>query len=139
MPGFLNPNRALEGVQQVEPLPPYTAKDEATPSQQTIKEKEEMVEVLDSEDNFEVFNQPQSPEGPTGDFDDLPPAQASHTQEALSIPNAMVLQRKMRTSLFDLLESHTGVNMPEKAIQAKLPTLPSTQVSQTNPTDKKRK
>ena len=50
-----------------------------------------MVEVSDSEDNFEVFNQLQSPEASTGDFGDLPPAEVSHTYEALSIPNAMVL------------------------------------------------
>ena len=102
---FLNPNLALEGVQQVEPLPPYMAEDEATPSQPTIKEEEEVVEVSDSKDKFEVFNKLQSPEAPTGDFSDLPLAQASHTQEALSIPNAMVLQHKTRTSLLDLLEA----------------------------------
>ena len=94
-PSFLNPKPALEGVKQVEPLPPYTIEDEATLSQPTIKkeeeEEEEVVEVSDSEDNFEVFNQLQSPEASTGDFGDLPPAQASHTYEALSIPNAMVL------------------------------------------------
>ena len=78
----------------MEPLPLYTIEDEATPSQPTIKkeeEEEEVVEVSDSEDNFEVFNQLQSPKASTGDFGDLPPAQASHTYEALSIPNAMVL------------------------------------------------
>ena len=32
IPGFLNLDRALEGVQQVEPLFQYTAKDEVTPS-----------------------------------------------------------------------------------------------------------
>ena len=31
-----------------------------------------MVEVLDSEDDFEVFNRPQSPEAPAGDFSYLP-------------------------------------------------------------------
>ena len=107
---FLNPSPAPKGVQQVEPLPPYTAEDEATPSQPTIKEEEEeeeeeVVEVSDSKDEFKVFNKLQSPEAPTDDFSDLPLAQASHTQEALSIPNAMVLQHKTRTSLLDLLEA----------------------------------
>ena len=104
---FLNPNLALEGVQQVEPLPPYMAEDEATPSQPNIKEEEEeeMVEVPNSEDDFEIFNQLQSPGASTSDFGDLPPAQASHTQKALFIPNAMVLQHKTRTSLLDLLEA----------------------------------
>ena len=51
----------------------------------------------------------------------------------------MVLQRKTITSLLDLLESHAGGNVPEKVVQAKIPTLPPTQVSQPDPTDKKRK
>ena len=50
------------------------AEEETTPSQPSIKEEEQMVEVLDSEDNFEVFNQPQSLEAPAGDFSHLPPA-----------------------------------------------------------------
>ena len=76
MSSFLNPNLALEGVQQVEPLPPYMAEDEATPSQPNIKEEEEeeMVEVPNSEDDFEIFNQLQSPGASTSDFGDLPPA-----------------------------------------------------------------
>ena len=51
----------------------------------------------------------------------------------------MVLQRKTRTSLLDLLESHVGGNMLEKAIQAKLSILPFTQVPQLDPAEKKRK
>ena len=115
---FLNPSPAPKGVQQVEPLPPYTAEDKATPSQPTIKEEEEeVVEVSDSKDEFKVFNKLQSLKAPTGDFSDLPLAQASHTQEALSIPNAMVLQHKTRTSLLDLLEAtclrrHSKPNSP---------------------------
>ena len=34
------------------------AEEETTPSQPVIKEEEQMVEVLDSKDNFKVFNQP---------------------------------------------------------------------------------
>jgi len=45
------------------------AEKEATPSQSTIKEEEEVIEVSDSKDNFEVFNQPLSPETPTSDLD----------------------------------------------------------------------
>ena len=74
-----------------------------------------MVKVLDSEDDFEVFNQPESPEIPVDDLGQLPSAQISHTQEASSIPDAMVLQHKTRSSLYDLLESHIGGNVLEKA------------------------
>ena len=50
--GFLNPGLVPESVLKVKPLPQYMAQDEATPSQPTIKEEEEVVEVS----NFEVFN-----------------------------------------------------------------------------------
>ncbi|XP_075635439.1 peptide chain release factor PrfB1, chloroplastic-like isoform X2 [Castanea sativa] len=58
VPGFLNPGLVLEGAQQVELPFHFTAEEEATPSQLAIKEEEEVVEVSDSEDDFEVFNQP---------------------------------------------------------------------------------
>ena len=51
----------------------------------------------------------------------------------------MGLQRKPKMSLLDLLESHAGRNALEKAVQLKPATLPSTQVSQIDPADKKRK
>ena len=94
----------------------YKAKDEVTPSQLATKkedeEKEEVFEVLD----FEVFNQTQSPEAPTSYFSHLPSAQVSQTQGDSFILKAMGLQRK-----------------------PKLATLPSTQVSQTDLVDNKRK
>ena len=67
-----------EGVQQAILLFQHTAEEEATPSQLAIKEEEQVVEVSDSEGGFEVFNQPQSPKAPTGDFNDLPLAQVSN-------------------------------------------------------------
>ena len=73
VPGFLNPSPAPEGVQQIELPFQHTAEEEATPSQPTIKEEEEeIVEVSESEDDFEVFNQPQSLEVPASDFSHLP-------------------------------------------------------------------
>ena len=103
-----------------------SAEVEVTSSQPIIKEEEEIVEVLDSKDNFEVFNQLQSPEAPISDFSHLPSAQVSQTQEDPSISEAMGLQRKTRMSLLGLLESHAGGNILEKAIQPKPPTLPPT-------------
>ena len=77
VPGFLNPDLALEGVLQVKPFFQYTAEDEATPSQPTTKEEEEeeeeeVVKVFDSEDDFEVINQPHSPKALISDFSHLP-------------------------------------------------------------------
>ena len=80
-----------EGVQQAVLLFQHTAEEEATPSQPAIKEEEQVVEVSDSKDDFEVFNQPQSPKAPTGDFNHLPLAQVSNLQGTSSVPNAMVL------------------------------------------------
>ena len=113
--------------------------EEATPSQPAIKEEEQMVEVLDSKENFEVFNQPQSLEIPAGDFSHLPPTQVSNLQETSSVPNAMVLQHKTKTSLLDLLEFHAGGNVPKTVIQTKPSTLPFTQIPQLDLADKKRK
>ena len=59
MPGFLNP------------ILQYKAEDKATPSQPVAKgeeEDEKVVEELDSEEDFEVFNRPKSPEALTSDF-----------------------------------------------------------------------
>ena len=65
-----------KGVLKAEPLLQYKAKDKATPSQPATKkeeeEKEEVFEVLDSEDDSTVFNRPQSLEVPTVDFSHLP-------------------------------------------------------------------
>ena len=44
------------GVQQVELLFQHVAEEEATPSQPMIKEEEQVVEVSNFEDEFEVFN-----------------------------------------------------------------------------------
>lgn len=49
----------------------------------------------------------------------------------------MVLQRKTRSSLWDILESHVGGNVPETTIQTKPPTPPSAQVPHPDLTDKK--
>ena len=102
IPGFLNLGPAPKCVQQIELPFQRIAKEEATPFQPTIKEEEEIVVVLEFEDNFEVFNHPQSPEALVGDFSHLPPAQVSHTQEAPTVLDAMVLQCKTRSSLLDL-------------------------------------
>ena len=55
--GFLVTGPAPEGMQQVELPFQHTAEEEATLSQPIIKE-EEVVEVSDFEDDFEIFNQP---------------------------------------------------------------------------------
>ena len=48
--------------------------DPFTTRHQRGRRKVDVVEVPDSEDDFEVFNRPQSLEAPTGDFSHLPSA-----------------------------------------------------------------
>ena len=72
--GFLDASLVPEGVQQALLPFQHMAEEEVTPSQLAIKDEEQVVEVLDSMDDFEVFNQPQSPKAPAGDFSHLPPA-----------------------------------------------------------------
>ena len=98
-----------------------------------------MVEVSGSEDNFEVFNRPQSLEVLTGDFSHLPLIEVSQTQGDLSVPEAIGIQCKARSSLQELLESQAGGNALGKAAQTKLPTPPPTQSLRSNPANRKRK
>ena len=49
-------------------------------------------------------------------------SQVSSVQEALSILDAMVLQRKSKISLLELLESYVGGTVPKVVIQTKPPT-----------------
>lgn len=60
-----------EGIPKVAQPLQCIAEEEANPSQPTVEGKEEFVEVSsfeDSEDDFEIFNQPLSPEIPLGDL-----------------------------------------------------------------------
>ena len=135
IPGFLV-STPLESTQPVELPFQHIAEEEATSSLLVPEVIAKVVEVSDSEEDFEVFNQPLSPEPIDANFSHLPPAQVSNIQEAPSIPNAMVLQCKAKTSL---LESHVEGIVPEVAIQTKPPTSLPTQTSQPDLANKKRK
>ena len=85
VPGFLITDPILEGIPKIALSSQCAVEEEATASQSMTKEEEETVEVFDSENNFEVFNWPLSPETSTGDLGHLLPMPASHTQEDSSI------------------------------------------------------
>ena len=74
-PSFLTIDPIPRGVLKVTLPPQYTTK-EATSSHPAIKEEEEeeIVDVSNSEDDFEVFNLLSSSKSPIGDFSLLPPA-----------------------------------------------------------------
>ena len=81
-----------EGTQQVElPIQLFT-KEEATsshpsPEEETIR----IIEVVDFEEESEVFDQPLPTESLHATFFHLPSAQVSSSQEPSNIPKAMVL------------------------------------------------
>ena len=71
-------------------------------------ESEEVVDLLDSQDEFEVFNQPLSPESTSVDL--------IHQQEAEIVAlDEMGIQRKSKRSLLDLIESQPGKDAPRKS------------------------
>ena len=72
------------------------------------KESEEVVDLLDSQDEFEVFNQPLSPKSTSVDL--------IHQQEAEIVAlDEMGIQRKSKRSLLDLIESQPGKDAPRKS------------------------
>ena len=71
VPSFLA-GPAPKGVQQLELRFQRTSKEEATFSQPAPKETVRVVEVSNSKEDFEFFNQIQSPEPPVIDFSHLP-------------------------------------------------------------------
>lgn len=71
-----------------------------------------IIKVVDSEEDFKVFNQSSPIKSPHTSSTYLPSAQLSGVQKSSDIPEAMVLQRKQNTSLLELLESHAGGSTP---------------------------
>ena len=83
-----------EGIPKVA-SPPQQTTGVATSSHLTNTEEEEVVEVSDSEDEFEVFNQAFSPETSTFDLG----------HPFTPILDEMGIQHKPRSTLLDLIES----------------------------------
>ena len=79
-----------------------------------------MIEVADSskdfDEDFRAFNQSSPVESLLDPFSHLPPAQVSSSQEPSNIPEAMVLQRKTKTNLLELLKSYARRSIPKVAI-----------------------
>ena len=73
--------------------------------------------LLESLNEFEVFNQSPSSEDLSADFD-------SQQQVDIIIPDEMGIQRKSQRSLIDLIESQLGTDVPRKSTQSKLPPPP---------------
>ena len=82
------------------------------------KNLKEIVTLLESSDEFEVFNQPLSSEDLSANID-------SQQQVDIITPDEMGIQRKSQRSLMDLIESQPGRDTPWKSTQPKLPLPPS--------------
>ena len=116
-PGFLLSSPILEGTHVADPIPegipkvaspPSRATGVATSSHLASTEEEEVVDVPDSEDEFEVFNRAWSLE--TSTFDLGPPFSPLIDEKGI--------QRKQRSSLKDLLESLSRKDAPRKVAPA---------------------
>ena len=126
--GTLTTNPIPEGMPKVA-LPPQHTTGKAISSHPAIRKEEEqkeeeVVEVSDSEDEFEVFNRPLSLKASTGDLGHSSPTQSNQNRRVIPIPNNMGIQRKQRSTLQELLESQPGENALGKVPQTRLPTPP---------------
>ena len=100
-----------------------TLEEEETSSSPTPEEEAlEALEIIDSVENFEIFDQPLAQNSPRAAFSPLPSGQVSSSQGPSNVLEGMVLQRKKKTSLLELLESHTGGFTLDIAIQTQPPT-----------------
>ena len=112
------------------------------PSKKEESKEEErqkkVVDISDSNDLYEVFDQPLSPETSTGDLSQSFQPLPSHFEEVASLEDEMGIQRKPRSTLQKLLQSQSGKDAPTKAPQTRLLTPPPTQPLRTNPIDPKR-
>ena len=144
VPGFLT-GPPFAGTQPVD-LPIQRApKEDATSSNTAPKEEApRVVEVVDSSEDtdkeFRVFDQPLLARSLFAPFSQLPSTQVSINQNFPSVPSAvlstMVPQRKQKTNLFELLESHVGGSVPEVAVQPRPLTPIPTYTSPFEPVDK---
>ena len=138
VPSVLSADPILEGIPKIALPSQCAVKEEATSSQPSTKEEEGIVKVSDSEDDFEIFNQPLSPETPSGDLGHTPPTKASQAQGNSPLLEDMGIQRKLKAGLLAVMESEAGDKVLEKATQAKLPPLSPTQPLRADPADHKR-
>jgi len=155
VPGFLLPQGApipegtlitqpiLEGTLTGLHIPEGVPKVALQPSSKEESEEEErqkkVVDVSDSEDFYEVFDQPLSPEMSTSDLDQSSQPLPSHFKEVATSEDEMGIQRKPRSTLQELLESQLGRDAPTKTLHTRLPTPPPTHPLRTDPVDLKRK
>ena len=116
MPRFLV-SPPPKSTQKIELPTQRVTREEATSSHRALEEETfKLIEVTESEEDFEVLDQSPPAKSPHASFSYLPSAQVSSNQEPSDVLEAMVLQRKKNTSLLELLESHARGSAHEVAI-----------------------
>ena len=96
---------------------PVPKEEEEEREREEEENPEGVVTLSDSSNEFEVFNQPLSPESTSADVD-------YQQQVDIITSNEMGIQRKSQRSLLDLIESQLGKDAPGKSTQPKLPPPP---------------
>ncbi|XP_065633419.1 uncharacterized protein LOC136069141 [Quercus suber] len=140
--GYYLKTRQPKGV----PLVGSSSRPQVKEEEESTEKEEKIVELVSSEDEFEVFNQASPSEAPVK-------ADISFADTLLE--EDMGIQRKKHTSLLELIESQPGKEAPGRSSQrrplspsqsklppalTKLPPPPkSTQPPRTEPSDPKRK
>ena len=123
---ILFPGPTTEGTQSSTPILEGIPKVGASSSQQFTEtttlsrtrnlKEEEVVEMTDSEDEFEVFNKDLSPETSVTDLD----------PHFSPIIDEMGIQRKPKSTLLALIENQPRRDASRKTVHSKSPTLPPT-------------
>ena len=115
--GTLATGLILEGIPKVS-LPPQHTAEEGTSFHLAItkeeEEREEVVEVSNFEDEFNVFNQILSSKALPSDLSSASSAQFNFHQEEVNTSDEMGIQRKQRSTLQELLESQPRGHAPRK-------------------------
>lgn len=138
MPGFIT-DLPPEGTHQDELLNQHTIAEEVTSFNSTQEEEiVQVFEVVDSKEDFEVFDQPDHADSSITTPRPQPYAQVSSNQKKTDVPEAMVLQRK-NISLLEPLESHVRGSTHEIEVHPRPPTPLHSHTSLTEPPKKKRK
>ena len=94
---------------------------------------------MNSDDIYEVFNQPPSPVTTTSDLSQFSQLQSSDIEGAITSSDEMGIQRKQRSTLQEFLESQPRRDAPEKSTKTKLAPPPPVPTHRADPTDHKRK
>ena len=87
---------------------PIPKEEEEQGEKENEEDPEGIVTLLDSSDEFKVFNQPPSPEDTSANIN-------LQQQAKVITSNEMGIQRKSQRSLRDLIESQPGKDAPRKS------------------------